>query len=105
MTELADNSVNLVITSPPYWQLKDYGNPSQIGFNQSYSEYVDSLNLVWMECFRVLKSGCRVCINVGDQFAGAAYFMTSAFDASLRSTVLQREISNKFRGKRLCFTA
>lgn len=74
MSYTDNESVDLIVTSPPYWQLKDYGNPSQIGFNQSYSEYIDSLNLVWMECFRVLKSGCRLCINVGDQFARAAYY-------------------------------
>ena len=74
MSYTDNESVDLIVTSPPYWQLKDYGNPSQIGFNQSYSEYIDSLNLVWMECFRVLKSGCRLCINIGDQFARAAYY-------------------------------
>lgn len=74
MSYINNESVDLIVTSPPYWQLKDYGNPSQIGFNQSYSEYIDSLNLVWMECFRVLKSGCRLCINIGDQFARAAYY-------------------------------
>ena len=74
MSYTGNESVDLIVTSPPYWQLKDYGNPSQIGFNQSYSEYINSLNLVWMECFRVLKSGCRLCINIGDQFARAAYY-------------------------------
>lgn len=74
MSYTDNESVDFIVTSPPYWQLKDYGNPSQIGFNQSYSEYIDSLNLVWMECFRVLKSGCRLCINIGDQFARAAYY-------------------------------
>ena len=58
MPELKDGSVNLVITSPPYWQLKDYGNPNQIGFNDSYEDYINNLNLVWKECFRVLEDGC-----------------------------------------------
>ena len=74
MSYTDNESVDLIVTSPPYWQLKDYGNPNQIGFNQSYEEYIDSLNLVWMECFRVLRSGCRLCINIGDQFARAAYY-------------------------------
>lgn len=74
MSYTDNESVDLIVTSPPYWQLKDYGNPSQIGFNQSYEEYIDSLNLVWMECFRVLRSGCRLCINIGDQFARTAYY-------------------------------
>lgn len=71
MMELADNSVHLVITSPPYWQIKDYGSKKQIGYNDSYDEYISNLNQVWSECYRVLESGCRMCVNIGDQFARA----------------------------------
>jgi site-specific DNA-methyltransferase (adenine-specific) len=74
MTELADKSIQLVITSPPYWQLKDYGNGNQIGFNDTYEDYINNLNLVWNECFRVLENGCRLCINIGDQFARSVYY-------------------------------
>ncbi|MCX6702363.1 MAG: site-specific DNA-methyltransferase [Candidatus Wolfebacteria bacterium] len=74
MAELKNNSVHLVITSPPYWQLKDYGSSDQIGFNDSYENYINNLNLVWKECFRVLNSGCRLCINIGDQFARSVYY-------------------------------
>lgn len=66
-----DASVQLIITSPPYWQLKDYDHTDQIGFNQSYETYINNLNLVWQECYRVLEPGCRLCINIGDQFARA----------------------------------
>jgi site-specific DNA-methyltransferase (adenine-specific) len=74
MAEVADESVHLVITSPPYWQLKDYGNSSQIGFDDSYEDYINNLNLVWNECHRVLHKGCRLCINIGDQFARSVYY-------------------------------
>jgi len=74
MSELQDKSVHLIITSPPYWQLKDYGNDNQIGFNDSYEQYINNLNLVWKECFRVLHDGCRLCINIGDQFARSVYY-------------------------------
>jgi site-specific DNA-methyltransferase (adenine-specific) len=74
MTELEDQSVDLVITSPPYWQLKDYGVENQIGYNDSYEEYINNLNLVWKECYRVLSSGSRLCVNIGDQFARAVYY-------------------------------
>ncbi|MDR0306587.1 MAG: thermonuclease family protein [Chitinispirillales bacterium] len=74
MSELKDRSVHLVITSPPYWQLKDYGTENQIGFNDSYESYINNLNLVWSECFRVLHDGCRLCINIGDQFARSVYY-------------------------------
>ncbi len=74
MAELKDQSVHLIVTSPPYWQLKDYGTDAQIGFNDSYEEYINHLNLVWKECFRVLHDGCRLCINIGDQFARSVYY-------------------------------
>lgn len=74
MKEIRDESVHLVITSPPYWQLKDYGNGSQIGFNDTYEDYINNLNLVWNECYRVLHKGCRLCVNIGDQFARSVYY-------------------------------
>jgi site-specific DNA-methyltransferase (adenine-specific) len=74
MKEVPDESVHLIITSPPYWQLKDYGNGKQIGFNDTYEEYINNLNLVWNECYRVLHKGCRLCINIGDQFARSVYY-------------------------------
>ena len=74
MTLLPDNSVHLAITSPPYWQLKDYGTENQIGFHDTYENYINNLNLVWKECYRTLHNGCRLCVNIGDQFARAVYY-------------------------------
>lgn len=74
MAELRDNSVHLAITSPPYWQLKDYGTDTQIGYHDSYENYINNLNLVWKECYRVLHDGCRLCVNIGDQFARSVYY-------------------------------
>ncbi|MGH2569084.1 MAG: DNA methyltransferase [Bacteroidota bacterium] len=74
MAELPDESVHLVVTSPPYWQLKDYGDENQIGFHDSYESYINNLNIVWSECFRVLHKGCRLCVNIGDQFARSVYY-------------------------------
>jgi site-specific DNA-methyltransferase (adenine-specific) len=74
MDKLSDESVHLVVTSPPYWQLKDYGTADQIGFNDSYESYINNLNLVWRESYRVLHKGCRLCINIGDQFARSIYY-------------------------------
>ena len=74
MSLLADRSVHLIITSPPYWQLKDYGTSNQIGFHDSYEDYINNLNRVWKECYRVLHDGCRLCVNIGDQFARSVYY-------------------------------
>jgi len=74
MEETPDESIHLIITSPPYWQLKDYGKGEQIGFNDSYEDYINNLNIVWKECHRVLNKGCRLCVNIGDQFARSVYY-------------------------------
>lgn len=74
MGGIADSAIHLVVTSPPYWQLKDYGERQQIGYDETYEAYIASLNRVWGECIRVLHNGCRLCINIGDQFARSVYY-------------------------------
>lgn len=66
MAEIEDNSVNLIVTSPPYWTLKNYDNHNdQIGFGSTtYEEYITSLNKVWSECIRVLSPDGKLCINI-----------------------------------------
>lgn len=64
---LCDESVHLVVTSPPYWTLKDYPERSgQLGSFEHYDSFLDELDLVWSECERVLVPGGRVCCVVGD---------------------------------------
>ena len=74
MPEIVNGSVDLVVTSPPYWQIKDYGYDAQIGYDQSFHDYLRDLFLVWKECYRVMKPGSRLCINVGDQFLRALIY-------------------------------
>ena len=74
MSKILPESVHLIITSPPYWQLKDYGNHNQIGFNDTYEDYINNLNLVWHQCFKSMHKGCRLCVNIGDQFARSVYY-------------------------------
>ena len=64
MEEIESNSVTLVVTSPPYWNVRDYGNIDQIGFGQSYKQYINSLNKVWKEIIRVLQPNGKIAINV-----------------------------------------
>ncbi len=74
MDFIPSESVHLVITSPPYWQIKDYGTPQQIGYNDSYEDYIKKLNNVWKECYRTLHQGGRMCVNIGDQFLRAIHY-------------------------------
>ena len=67
MGALPDGSVHLVVTSPPYWTLKDYaGSEGQLGRIDDYEAFNDALDRVWTECFRVLVPGGRLIVNVGD---------------------------------------
>lgn len=57
MSDVEDGSVQSVITSPPYWNLKDYGHEGQIGTaDESYDAYHDRLRTVWSECYDKLRS-------------------------------------------------
>ncbi|MEO0296927.1 MAG: site-specific DNA-methyltransferase [candidate division WOR-3 bacterium] len=69
MIEIKEEEVDLIITSPPYWHIKDYGESLQIGYGQSLHQYLKDLYYVFKECYRVLRKGGRFCLNIGDQFA------------------------------------
>jgi site-specific DNA-methyltransferase (adenine-specific) len=67
LSRLPDGSVHLVVTSPPYWTLKKYNeHPAQLGHVEDYESFLDELDKVWRECFRVLTPGGRVVCVVGD---------------------------------------
>jgi DNA modification methylase len=64
---IPDGSVHLVVTSPPYWTLKDYGEADgQLGAMEDYEAFLSELDHVWRHCNRVLVEGGRLIIVVGD---------------------------------------
>lgn len=76
MNEVKDESISLIITSPPYWDIKDYSLDGhqqktisdkvngQIGDLSDYQEYLKELTTVWKECERVLEQNGKMCVNV-----------------------------------------
>jgi DNA modification methylase len=68
---LADRSVSCVVTSPPYFGLRDYGVAGQIGLEQTPDAYVDSMVSVFREVWRVLRDDGTLWLNIGDSYASA----------------------------------
>jgi len=62
-----DESIHLVVTSPPYWALKRYReHPNQMGHIEDYEQFVEELSKVWQHCYRILVPGGRIACVVGD---------------------------------------
>jgi DNA modification methylase len=91
---LADESVHLVVTSPPYWTLKEYADhDDQMGAIEDYETFLDELDKVWRECKRVLVPGGRICCVVGDvcvprKKTGRHYVVPLHADIQVRSRKL-----------------
>lgn len=68
MVELQDKSVDVIMTSPPYYSLRNYGNDKQIGLEKSVEKYIDSLMLIFDECYRVLNDKGSCWVVIGDSY-------------------------------------
>jgi len=68
MAEMEPESVHCVVTSPPYWGLRDYGTPGQLGLEPTPEEYVANLVAVFREVRRVLRADGTVWLNLGDSY-------------------------------------
>lgn len=68
---LPQGSVNMCVTSPPYYGLRDYGESGQIGIEQSPDEYIERLAKVFDEVYRVLANDGTLWLNIGDSYAGS----------------------------------
>lgn len=71
LQKLPDNSVDCVITSPPYYNLRDYGVDGQIGTEATVQEYLDRLVAVFSEVYRILKSTGTLWLNIADSYNGS----------------------------------
>lgn len=68
---IPDNSVNCCVTSPPYYNLRDYGNKNQLGLEKTPEEYIARLTEVFHEVKRVMKDDGTLWLNIGDSYAGS----------------------------------
>lgn len=70
LAKMPNDFIDCVITSPPYWQLRDYGYEGQWGLEPTFEEYLEHLWLMMDEIYRVLKPSGTVWINLGDTYGG-----------------------------------
>ena len=70
LKDFSDESIDCVVTSPPYWGLRDYNEEEQLGLEETPEEFVANLVKVFSEVKRVLKSSGSVWLNLGDSYAG-----------------------------------
>jgi DNA modification methylase len=69
LDDLEDESIDCIVTSPPYFGLKDYEVKGQVGLEQRASEYLSSLETIFVKALRVLKPSGVMFINIGDSYA------------------------------------
>jgi len=67
---LPEDSIDCVITSPPYWALRDYGVDGQLGLESHFDEYITKLVKIFSEVKRVLKKTGTCWVNIGDTYSG-----------------------------------
>ena len=77
---IESNTIDTIITSPPYWQQRNYQNSKQIGLEPTIHEYVDVILDVTYELMRVLKPSGVFCLNIGDTYFGGGHGATPKYD-------------------------
>lgn len=93
---LADKSVQCVVTSPPYYGLRDYGTDGQLGLEPTPDAYIANLVEVFRECKRVLKDDGTLWLNIGDSYAS----MKSRYNQKAQNLNGGKAQDNEFQGNK-----
>src|ERR1700694_4291474 len=95
-------TIDLIVTSPPYWKCRDYGHPHQIGQEKSPNAYIDALTVALNSWKPLLRSSGSVFLNIGDRFLdGKLLGLPAMFEMAVRTEgwqVVNRIIWAKDRG-------
>jgi site-specific DNA-methyltransferase (adenine-specific) len=73
LKELPDQSVHCVVTSPPYWRMRDYGFAEQLGMEDTPEQYVEVMVTLFREVWRVLRDDGTIWVNIGDTFTSGGW--------------------------------
>ena len=71
LKKISNESIDMVLTSPPYWALRDYGVENQLGLESTFQEYIDKLCDIFDEVKRILKKDGTCWVNLGDTYFGS----------------------------------
>ena len=89
LKKLPDNSIDCVVTSPPYWALRDYGVKGQVGLEQSPQGYIDKICEIMKECKRVIKPAGTIWLNIGDSYYNLSQRLNGKVVGRIKSNWLQ----------------
>lgn len=95
---LPDEAVDCVMTSPPYWALRDYGVEEQLGLEPTFQEYISKLCDIFDEVKRVLKTTGTCFVNLGDTYAGSGNGQTSNWEANWTNKTLNKSTHKSAKG-------
>jgi len=104
LKELPEKSINMCMTSPPYWGLRDYGHPKQIGMENTFDEYINKLCDIFDEVKRVLRDDGTCWVNIGDTYSSQSSYSEkgrqgySGKDCNM-SELMSKRFDEKLTGK------
>lgn len=93
----ASESIDMVITSPPYYSLRDYGVKGQIGLEPTFNEYINNLCNIFDEVKRVLKPKGSCWVNLGDSYGGTGTGQEKSMESKNKQTAGQYELAKVAR--------
>lgn len=94
MRLLDDVSVDCIVTSPPYYQLRDYGTDGQIGLEETWQEYIAKLEALFAEAHRVLKRSGTIFVVISDTYAGNKTGITDAKLQYVDESAIRKRVSD-----------
>lgn len=94
LKEIESNSIDCVVTSPPYYYQRDYGMQGQLGLEETVEEYVQNIANIFDEVYRVLKKSGSVYLNIGDRYSSP-----SGTAKCIAEGMTHEEVKAKYGGK------